>query len=246
MLIHLQIIPLDMTACETWFYFPMVGLLGMIGLIIMAFPVKIRSSQLILLVIAIMTILGARTAIRGTEWSSLDNRASHDIEASKEHYVAYSDLAEVAGRQGNFVKAKEYELRSIEIYPTYGNLSDLGFILSNLGDYAGAQLAYSEALKHGYSATIYQNLAELALAYGDPTENKKLIEGALQRFPHNTQLWIYLALLDAKNGDIVAAKAALSIAEQNGDVPRFISEGITNSRPFDMRLAGIGKTITIK
>jgi hypothetical protein len=44
-----QLVPLDMTASEPWFYFSMAGLLGMIGIVLKAFPLRLSSERLVLI-----------------------------------------------------------------------------------------------------------------------------------------------------------------------------------------------------
>jgi len=245
---YLQIIPLDMTFAENWFYFSTAGFLGMIGLAVASLLNKVNPKILITILIVIVSAFGIRTAIRGTEWSSIYNRATHDLQASKENYVAYQDLAYTYGMKGDFNKAKDYQLKAISIYPFASNYSDLGLILTNLKEYDKAIDAYNKSLTYDNNVQpthTYEGICQLMLVHGDITYNIKFAENSTKKFPHDYVLWICLALMYEQYGDNNAAKQALVKAEKYGLVPMGIKDGINNNQPFSVNIPNISQTIKI-
>ena len=70
LLFTLQIFPMDMTAWENWFYFPMAGILGVIGVIVttLKLPFKVNHNYVIAIMVAVVALLGLRTSLRGLDW----------------------------------------------------------------------------------------------------------------------------------------------------------------------------------
>jgi hypothetical protein len=69
-----QVLPLDMTVSESWFYFPMVGALGLIGITANVLSPHIHFNKNIIITLAIVCVLllSIRTVIRGPNLSNLD------------------------------------------------------------------------------------------------------------------------------------------------------------------------------
>jgi hypothetical protein len=244
LLIYLQIIPLDMTVFETWFYFAMAGVLGMIGIILEAF--RISPKWILIIGIIVISILGFRTAARGLDWRNPTSLSYKDIAASPDDFVAYNDLAASLSNQGQYTLAKTYLLRSINIYPTYFSYYNLGVISSNLGDYPEAITAYNDALKYGNDAIIYENLGELSLLYGNPSSDGQLFTNALGRYPQDALLWKYLAILEDKYNSNAKAKIYITKAASYGPVPQALYNKIMNNQPFTLNLPNLGKNVQVQ
>lgn len=240
-----QIVPLDMTVCETWFSFSMIGVLGMVGVSMSVFKPCIRPVWILLIAVFILGFLGLRTAIRGFDWSSPYTLAQKDITVSREDYNAYESIATELINQNKYSEAKFYVDKSIKIYPTYNNCYSLGVILTYQNDYSGAMKAYEFGLMLGNDISINQNLAALTLVTGDPQTNKQLMLRALQTFPHDSNIWMYLAILDDRNNDNYGAKIAITNAQAYGQVPAFIYDNIINNEPFTINLADKGVSIQV-
>lgn len=86
MLLHLNVFfLLDLTVAERWFYFPFVGLLGLIGMAVSYFP-KIKSKYLIIgfaLWVMINVLLATRTFQRLPNWKDSYTLYTHDIKVSE-------------------------------------------------------------------------------------------------------------------------------------------------------------------
>ena len=240
-----QIVPLDMTVCETWFSFSMIGVLGMIGVVLSVFRLRINPVWILIIAVLIVGSLGLRTAVRGLDWSSPYTLALKDITVSKEDYNAYESIATELMNQNKYSEAKLYVDKSIKIYPTYINYYSLGVILTYQNDYSGAMNAYEFGLTLGNDININQNLAALTLVTGDPQTNKQIMLRALQTFPHDSNIWMYLAILDERNNDNNSAKVAIANAQAYGQVPGFIYDSIINNQPFTINLADKGVSIQV-
>jgi hypothetical protein len=243
-LLHLQIIPIDMTASETWFYFPMVGVLGMVGVILGAY--KVRPKWVLTIALILICLLGVRTAIRGLDWSNPITLTYKNIAASSEDFVAYNDIANSLNNQGHYQKAKAYELDSISIYPTYFGYYNLGVIQVELRDFSDAISAYNNALKYGNDVIIYENLGELSILYGNPTSDGQLFTNALGRFPNDFKLWTYLAIIEDKYDANAKAQIYIEKAASLGPVSQFIYNKIMNNQPFTLSLPDLGKEVQIQ
>jgi hypothetical protein len=90
LLLNLQIVPLDFTASDPWFYFPMAGLLGMIGVCITVFKFKIRFDEKYIFIgtSILIILLGTLTILRTLDWTSQYKLATKDIAASSSEYIA--------------------------------------------------------------------------------------------------------------------------------------------------------------
>jgi hypothetical protein len=245
LLAHFQILPLDMTACDNWFYFPMVGVLGMVGVIIIAFQAKISPTWFYVIAALIIIALGVRTSLRGFDWRNVDILADRDIAASDDNFAAYVDVSDILRMQGKIGEANEYAQRAVDIFPSFSSYNQLGLCLEDEGDYAGAFNAFNEGLKYADFVLLYENIGGLTLVYGNPNTGKQFLMQAIGKFPHDATLWMYLAILDDRNNDNADAKVAISNAASNGSVPQFIYDGIMTNRPFELGLAHTGKSITV-
>jgi hypothetical protein len=243
-LLHLQIIPIDMTASETWFYFSMVGVLGMVGVILGAY--KVRPKWFLTIAVILICLLGVRTAIRGLDWSNPNTLTYKNITASPEDFVAYNDIANSLNNQGHYQKAKAYELDSINIYPTYFGYYNLGVIQVELRNFPDAINAYNNALKYGNDVIIYENLAELSILYGNPTSDGQLFTNALGRFPQDVKLWTYLAIIEDKYNANAKAQTYITKAASLGPVSQFIYNKIISNQPFTLSLPDLGKRVQIQ
>jgi hypothetical protein len=243
----LPFIPHDTTVSEAWFYFPMIGLLGMLGLIVLSLHLTRRTALVATsTTLVIILALGIRTTIRGMEWQSLVSRATRDASASSEDYVAYNDLAASALAKGDYNNVKAYEQQSVAIFPTYDTYVQLGLAQSHLGSYDAAINSYHRATSYGQAAIAYEYVCENLLFSTKPEEAIQFVEGTVKLFPRNSTLWTYYALLAADIHDSATANEAMTSAEHYGAVPPVISNGIASGQPFQIQLTNINKTANIQ
>jgi tetratricopeptide (TPR) repeat protein len=243
--LYLQVLPLDMTACEGWFYLSMAGLLGAIGVI--AQTIHVRQLQLSVVAVSLVFTIGAlgvQTALRGTNYYSQYTLAMHDIRVSKDDYFAMNNLAQNLIDQGKFVDAAAYARQSAAIFPAVGNYDNLGVALEKAGNYQGAMHAYRQALKYGDMSIVYENLSLLNMVYSDPITAGQFFQKAIKAYLHDYKLWVYLAIYEGAEGSTSNAKVAIANAAKYGSIPPMLYSNIMNDKPFLLSL--IGKTLLVR
>jgi hypothetical protein len=230
--VFLQIFPMDFTASETWFYFGMVGLLGMIGVLMLTFQEYMRPGIFITIVAVIICLLGVRTIMRGTEWSSEYNLAIHDIAASKEDYEAMNNLSDYYYTQRHdYPEAEHYALASVKSMPTASNYSNLAVILQALRQDAASYNAFLQSLHYGVIDTPIGNktidqFSLLLATYGNYRTNQQYIQQFIKIYPTDAKLWEYLAALDQQHNNNAAAKTDIIQASHYGTVSQGLYEFI--------------------
>jgi tetratricopeptide (TPR) repeat protein len=209
---YLQIAPVDMTACESWFYFSMVGWLGMIGIILVTFQSYIHPKWFVIIATVLIVIFGFRTAIRGLDWDNPISLDYKDIAASPEDFIAYKNVSMYYFNQGNYDKAKVYAEKSIGIYPVGSNYDALGVALTLLGNYPGAAQAFTTGMKYQDINILYENRAAITGGYGTPAANTQFLLSAVNNFPQDPEIWFYLAIQEYRDNNTGDAKIAISNA----------------------------------
>ncbi|MGD0284541.1 MAG: hypothetical protein ABSB12_03035 [Candidatus Saccharimonadales bacterium] len=244
LLLHLQIIPLDTTVFEPYFYFSMAGLLGMIGIILGSF--KIRPTWILYIAVILIGLFGIRSAVRGLDWEHPVSLAYKDISVSPDDYVAYNDIAINFNRQHNYAEAVNYIQHSIKIFPAYFNYFNLGVFENNLGNHQQAYNSYITALKYGNDVVIYENLSELSIVYGNRSFDEWLFTKALGQFPDNSKILTNLAIIEDKYNDNTAAKQYIQEAANNGPVSQILYNKIMNDQSFNLNLQDINQHLKIQ
>lgn len=236
MAMHSQIIPLDYTIAERWFYFPIVGLLGMTGVLLDASHVNLAAPRNIIIICLIISILALRTFYRSFDWRDEKSLTFHDITVSKDDYNLESSLSRIYLLEGKYNEAKIHAERSIKLYPFFGNYNNLGVAYLAQKDYQKAKESYLQALKYGDYYLTYSNLAGLALVSGNPDENIQFLKSAIKIFPRSSQLWFTLAILEYNQKNIEDAKVAIKQAYTYDPNPQtnYLLTKIMNNQPLDL------------
>jgi len=236
---HLQILPLDQTVADRWFYFPVVGILGMIGVLLKTIGFNVKNKWIIIGAAILIILLAVRTFIRTFDFKDDFTLASHDITVSKDSYNSEYIISHTYYEEGNLKEAKIHAERSIQLFPYITNYTNLGAIDSRMEDYKGAKEAYLKALQYGNDALPYENLSSLSLVYGDPKENISFIKNtALKKYPQDGIMWFDLAILEYAYGDKSQAKDAIKKAKlfiQNPNV-NFVDYIIINNKSLNIKV----------
>jgi len=212
LLFHLQIIPLDLTVSDRWFYFPIVGLLGMIGVLFEAFNVKLNTKLTISIIVFVIILLSLRTFIRTFDWRNEMTLATHDLKVSQAfnlELIISSDYF----NEGDYKDAQIYAQKSISLYPNAVNYNTLGLIYYDQHNYKEAKNAYIKSLHYGDSVYTYESLAVVDALYGNPSKNIDFVKNtALRKFPHDSEILYSLAWLEYNYGSKENAKKDIAEA----------------------------------
>jgi len=223
MSILLQLIPLDMTVADRWFYFPIVGLLGMLGVAIQILEKSslYKKKFFVYLAIMVLIFLSFRTIIRTFDWKDNMTLYGHDLREENDNYL----LLDIYGREmyaaGYIDDAINYGERSVSIYPTRASLNELGTYYQKEKRYTQAIDVYTKSINISQTKpytnkliTPYLNVASALLLDKRPIEAKSFIKTkALNDFPDNPDLYVLLSFAESEAGNQQGALEAISQAQ---------------------------------
>ncbi len=148
--IHLQIIPLDQTVADRWFYFPMIGLLGLIGLVIKYINLhkRLNPNLIIPIILIIIIAFSVRVFTRNATWKDPLTLYTHDLKYDQNSFQLEADLGREYFRQKNYRDAEIHDLRAIDLFPNVNTFASLAVHYMAANRYADAEKAFETALKH--------------------------------------------------------------------------------------------------
>lgn len=194
---HLQIIPLNMTVAERWFYLPMVGLIGMIGVVIEKELDRIPKLFPMILIAAVLVLLSSRTIIRNQNWKNELALFFHDGKGKNISFDLENNLGVALFRNGKEDQAEMHFRRSTELAPYWWvNWNNLGAIYERRGDMANAELFYKRSIEKGDYYLAYENYAGVLIKQKKYQEAREFLEKkALIKFPNSEKLSMFYRYL---------------------------------------------------
>jgi protein O-mannosyl-transferase len=220
---HMQLLPLDMTVADHMFYFPMIGLLGIIGLVMqnikqLNYNVRI---QVLLFAFLILCILSVRTLVRNTNWYNGISLYSHDLQYQQNDRVENLLAGELIA-SGSIPEArKHYEILLSKNPDEPVLFANLGKTYELEGNLQKAEKTYQKGLQIDNTGTIYAYYANALLSKeGKIKEAKEISNQGLMKFPQNTSLLIINAVATYKIGGKQNALDQLQKAKSTSTDPR--------------------------
>ena len=183
---YLQLFPLDMTVAERWFYLPMIGILGMVGIII-----KNQKSKIIFMIaVVVIAVFSVRSFVRTLDWKNGLTLYSHDIKISKDAFDLENNYGVELFRAGDYKKAKVHFEKSTKLAPSWWtNWNNLGASYEREENIQKASEYYQRSINNGQYYLAYENLAKIMVVYGkDKKKTDEFLQKALEIFPGNENL----------------------------------------------------------
>jgi len=211
MIINIQIVPLDVTVADRWFYFPIIGLLGLIGLLVTIFEKKISNQNIkktiIFIVCCVLVVLSILTIIRNSEWQSRFSLLSHDVKYAQSPLLD-SYYGGMLILNGQLDQAKTYLDESVSSDPRLGhNLNNLAIYYEKKENESKAKSFYLENINlnsdesNSYVYISYEDLAHIYLDEKNPQKAKELAQKALVLAPSDIHATEYLAIAEYQLGE---------------------------------------------
>ena len=232
--IHLQIFPLDVTVADRWFYFPMVGLLGLVGVFANGFIGSVSGHKanlniLVLTGLFLIVVLSVLTIVRSSQFRTPLTLYAHDLQYSRVSPQIDNLYGRELMKSGKVDEAKFYLEKSVTANPRLGNnLQHLGLWYELKKEYTEAKELYwqdvnlNNGLPKSYS---YASLAGIALYNeNNPHEAKELTETGLSKYPQYERLLEYSAiaeyLLENKKKSLMTAQKLVGFypSQKNGNL----------------------------
>ncbi|HSW97042.1 MAG TPA: hypothetical protein VLF89_04425 [Candidatus Saccharimonadales bacterium] len=239
---HLQIIPLDLTVSDRWFYFPIVGLLGILGIFFQSFPTKFSQYKNlgIAVGIVILCLFSLRTMIRNTNWSDEITLFTHELHYSESDIIENNlGLDYIANH--DYDDAIIHLKKSVAIKPGFINLYDLASAYMAIGDLKKAEAYFLQAVAYKnakdyklFSEKLFQQLSTVYILSHQYSSAEKLATHVVKDYPHDGLLWENLAVSQYLLGDNQSALHAITQAKkylQNDEV-QYIDKQISTNQPI--------------
>lgn len=238
----LQIFPLDMTVADRWFYLPMVGILGIAGILLNPVKFKLRHYWIFAVIIFLLSV---RTVIRTTDWHSPLILYSRDA-GKFENYDLENNLGAELAFSGNFYLALPHFLKSVELWPHDTNLYNAGSAYEYLGDLEKAQQFYKESLSiqndfpnHAQVRLLAtEGLAKIFIRQQDYPQANPFLAQAVADYAENGTLWGYYAISQYQSGQYPLALEAAQKAHDmlQNDTTQKLYQIILNRKPLNLKL----------
>jgi hypothetical protein len=198
--IHMQLVPLDSTVADRWFYVPIAGLLGMIGVGVSVVSKKKYTKPAVIVATAIVVLLSLRTVVRNANWIDYLTLLQHDTPLI-DNYEMENNLAALYSLQRKYKEAIVHEKKSVALYPNDTNLSNLAFFYENVKDYEKTEEYYKKTITTTNRSQNYDNKSKFAYLHlggmkfddGKPEIAVQIYKEGLKKYPHDGLLWSFLA-----------------------------------------------------
>lgn len=171
---HVQIVALNMTVAERWMYFPMIGLLGMAGCVMLSVTKHLakreKDSSCINLITqndtkirmiictTIISLFFLRSFMRTLDWRSGLALYSSNISPTSS-FDLQNNMGVELFRAGKYTEAKKYFEKSVALAPYWWvNWNNLGASYEREHNYAKAQECYEKSIHNGQYSLAYENL----------------------------------------------------------------------------------------
>ena len=201
--LHLQLIPINMTVADHWLYFPIVGLLGILGIVLQIlsqYKEKFKSIFVITMT-AILVLLSVRTIIRNANWFDTISLFTHDSRIH-DNYSIEDHLGIEYSHQKKYDEAVTHFEKSVALYPYEANITNLAVAYINVGNIQKAEESFNRVRvihhKEKYLESIYLEISRFYINNRPPDKAREFIKIALQHYPDNGALWVYLAVSEYK------------------------------------------------
>lgn len=220
----IQLVPLDMTVADRWFYFPIVGLLGMMGVFMINIQNSLfyRSKIFFVFIVILFVLLSARTFVRTLDYKNNLTLYSRDLkEENSQNYMMMGMYAKELWLIGKKDESMDFLKRSLSIFPSASVQYNLGLIYENKNQYEKALKAYTlsiklyenangEIVKKGKAFPAYVRKLALLTSLKRSKQKIDFIQNtALKKYPDEHFLYYELALTAVETNDRqLALKAA--------------------------------------
>ena len=238
--LYLQLFPLDGTVADRWFYFPLVGLLGIMGVGIQSIKITNKTLQTVgyTFIVILLILLALRTVVRNTNWSDPITLYTHDTQIS-DNFDIENNLGTEYANIKEYDKAIEHSKKSVAMFPYEANLYNLANTYEQKKNIQEAKRYYAEALtypnylpiNHNHFEVTYIRLAYMMYLTGEYENAKSVIKRGLQEYPNSGYLWIEMAACEYKLGNHEEALSASNKAKfqlSNQQVEYFYDQIIRN------------------
>ncbi|MFZ9595270.1 MAG: tetratricopeptide repeat protein [Bdellovibrionia bacterium] len=187
---HSNLVAIDGSVADRWFYFPFIGLLGFLAQLWFQYESrfeKIRVHWKTSFVLLLFFLMGGRTFARTLDWESGMKLYQHDLALMPDSFYLANNVGVEYFRMGEIEIARAYFQRSTELFPQWvTNWTNLGAAYQRQGKLDQAELCFERSVKNGASALGYQNYANILSILGKKAELKEFLEKtAFRYFPEN-------------------------------------------------------------
>lgn len=238
MLLISQIVPLDATAAERWFYFPIVGLLGMMGAVYEAYSGSLPGKKMLVPICVIIVLFSGRTFIRTFDWRDQYTLVVHDVAVSPGAFDLEDGVGVMYLYRGQLDQAKIHIEKSIGLFPNFESYNNLGIVDFKLGLYQEARDSYLKSIGLSESYQADENLSVINLVSGNLEENADFIPAALAKYPRSLKLRTILALTEYKLNNFDLAKTLITkcYAENQSPEMKYYYATIISGGPLDLKI----------
>jgi protein O-mannosyl-transferase len=203
-LVHSQIILLDATVANRFFYFPMVGLLAIIGLFIQSIAINPKTKMtLVLLGVLALIIFSVRTIARNNDWKSQSSLLAIDERTSSNEYLLELLYGNELIKNNQPDIAKAHIQKALAIYShSYNAWSSMGVIYTEKGDIKQAKEAFLHSISlNKLNVEAYENLGLLIKTHETPLNALNFLRKATKIIPISWKLWYYRFIVEYKLGN---------------------------------------------
>ncbi len=198
-----------MTMAERWLYFPLIGLIPF--LVLMVFKLKIQKRKIFIFFITISLVFGLRTFARNKNWKDGLTLYGHDIEYSQNSFDLENNYGVELFREGKISEAQKHFEKSISLQPNWKiSRNNLGAIYQNQGKLEKAKEQYYKSIEIGDYKLAYENLASILLSQEKNKEALDLLEKGVLIFNQSDKIKKLLVIAYYRVGKIENSMNLLS------------------------------------
>ena len=199
---HLQLIPLDATIAERWFYVPIIGILGTLLILLETYWWVLPRRVSVGFISLVIVLLVAWTLIRTFGWYDSKTLLTRDVALTPGNYYLENTLGALYLQEKNYALAKPHIEKSVAAYPYYGNLANMGIVYLKEKDYEKARMYFTQSIDAKGNYTTYQNFANFLLyIMKDYSGARDFALGSIKRYPKAGLMWLVLAQADYRLGN---------------------------------------------